>query len=57
MLISFQLIQNISAVDKDDSAENHRFYFSLAQATNSSHFTVKDNQGRVIKNSNRDEWI
>lgn len=31
-------------MDKDDSAENHRFYFSLAQATNSSHFTVKDNQ-------------
>ncbi|XP_015710689.1 cadherin-19 isoform X2 [Coturnix japonica] len=40
-----QLIQSISAVDKDDSAESHQFYFSLAQeATNNSHFTVKDNQ-------------
>ncbi|XP_062426060.1 cadherin-19 isoform X3 [Rhea pennata] len=42
---SGQLIQNISAVDKDDSAEGHHFFFSLAQeATNNSHFTVKDNQ-------------
>ncbi|NWT80567.1 CAD19 protein, partial [Lanius ludovicianus] len=43
--VSGQLIQSISAVDRDDSAEGHHFYFSLAQeATNSSHFTVKDNQ-------------
>ncbi|NWS71853.1 CAD19 protein, partial [Crotophaga sulcirostris] len=42
--ISGQLIQSISAVDQDDSAD-HRFHFSLAQeATNNSHFTVKDNQ-------------
>ncbi|XP_013797801.1 cadherin-19 [Apteryx mantelli] len=42
---SGQLIQNISAVDQDDSAEGHHFFFSLAQeATNNSHFTVKDNQ-------------
>ncbi|NWW66036.1 CAD19 protein, partial [Ifrita kowaldi] len=43
--VSGQLIQSISAVDRDDSAEGHHFNFSLAQeATNSSHFTVKDNQ-------------
>ncbi|XP_036234483.1 cadherin-19 [Molothrus ater] len=43
--VSGQLIQRISAVDKDDSAEGHHFYFSLAQEdSNSSHFTVKDNQ-------------
>uniref|UniRef100_A0A8C5TFJ8 Cadherin 19 n=1 Tax=Malurus cyaneus samueli TaxID=2593467 RepID=A0A8C5TFJ8_9PASS len=43
--VSGQLIQSISAVDKDDSAEGHHFYFSLArEATNGSHFTVKDNQ-------------
>ncbi|NWU69026.1 CAD19 protein, partial [Pterocles burchelli] len=42
---SGQLIQSISAVDQDDSAEGHHFYFSLAQeATNNSSFTVKDNQ-------------
>ncbi|XP_068788194.1 cadherin-19 isoform X2 [Struthio camelus] len=42
---SGQLIQNISAVDQDDSIEGHHFSFSLAQeATNNSHFTVKDNQ-------------
>ncbi|XP_009570710.1 PREDICTED: cadherin-19-like, partial [Fulmarus glacialis] len=39
------LIQSISAVDQDDSAEGHHFYFSLAQeATNNSRFIVKDNQ-------------
>ncbi|NXP16944.1 CAD19 protein, partial [Scytalopus superciliaris] len=44
--VSGKLIQTISAVDQDDSAEGHHFYFSLAQeATNNSHFTVKDNQG------------
>ncbi|NXH96028.1 CAD19 protein, partial [Pachycephala philippinensis] len=43
--VSGQLIQSISAVDQDDSEEGHHFSFSLAQeATNSSHFTVKDNQ-------------
>ncbi|NXW10248.1 CAD19 protein, partial [Fregetta grallaria] len=43
--VSGQLIQSISAVDQDDSAEGHHFYFSLAQeATNNSSFTVKDNQ-------------
>uniref|UniRef100_A0A674GDH6 Cadherin 19 n=1 Tax=Taeniopygia guttata TaxID=59729 RepID=A0A674GDH6_TAEGU len=43
--VSGQLIQSISAVDQDDSAEGHHFFFSLAQEdTNSSHFTVKDNQ-------------
>ncbi|OXB76507.1 UNVERIFIED_CONTAM: hypothetical protein H355_004876 [Colinus virginianus] len=43
--VSGQLIQSISAVDKDDSAESHHFYFSLAQdTTNDSCFTVKDNQ-------------
>ncbi|XP_075777146.1 cadherin-19 isoform X2 [Pelodiscus sinensis] len=42
---SGQLIQTISAVDKDDSIEGHHFYFSLAQeATNNSNFTVRDNQ-------------
>ncbi|NXR46200.1 CAD19 protein, partial [Hippolais icterina] len=43
--VSGQQIQSISAVDQDDSAEGHHFYFSLAQEdVNSSHFTVKDNQ-------------
>ncbi|XP_074998261.1 cadherin-19 [Calonectris borealis] len=43
--VSGQLIQSISAVDQDDSAEGHHFYFSLAQeATNNSRFIVKDNQ-------------
>ncbi|XP_039382716.1 cadherin-19 isoform X3 [Mauremys reevesii] len=42
---SGQLIQTISAVDKDDSVEGHHFYFTLArEATNNSNFTVRDNQ-------------
>ncbi|XP_032643174.1 cadherin-19 isoform X2 [Chelonoidis abingdonii] len=42
---SGQLIQTISAVDKDDSVEGHHFYFTLAQeATSNSNFTVRDNQ-------------
>ncbi|NXD29684.1 CAD19 protein, partial [Spelaeornis formosus] len=45
VLLFFQLIQSISAVDQDVSAESHHFYFSLVQEdANSSHFTVKDNQ-------------
>ncbi|NXG42232.1 CAD19 protein, partial [Psilopogon haemacephalus] len=43
--VSGQLIQSISAVDKDDSPEGHHFHFSLAQEDMSnSSFTVKDNQ-------------
>ncbi|NXU42542.1 CAD19 protein, partial [Drymodes brunneopygia] len=43
--VSGQLIQSISAVDRDDSEKGHHFNFSLAQeAINSSYFTVKDNQ-------------
>ncbi|XP_075272649.1 cadherin-19 isoform X2 [Opisthocomus hoazin] len=43
--VSGQLIQSISAVDQDDSAEGHHFSFSLAQeVTNNSYFTVKDNE-------------
>ncbi|XP_064006361.1 cadherin-19-like isoform X2 [Pogoniulus pusillus] len=43
--VSGQLIQSISAVDKDDSPQGHHFHFSLAQeAASNSSFTVKDNQ-------------
>ncbi|XP_054840735.1 cadherin-19 [Eublepharis macularius] len=44
-----QLIQTISAVDKDNPMENHHHFsfFSLAEATNSSSFAVKDNQNNT----------
>ncbi|NXN98785.1 CAD19 protein, partial [Rhinopomastus cyanomelas] len=43
--VSGQLIQSISAMDRDDPMEGHHFYYSLAQeAQNESRFTVKDNQ-------------
>ncbi|XP_059580248.1 cadherin-19 isoform X2 [Alligator mississippiensis] len=44
-----QLIQTISAVDKDDSVEGHHFYFSLQEeTTNNSGFSVRDNQVFVL---------
>ncbi|XP_077665279.1 cadherin-6 isoform X4 [Eretmochelys imbricata] len=40
-----QLIQTLSAVDKDDSFSGHQFSFSLApEATSGSNFTIQDNR-------------
>ncbi|XP_025938131.1 cadherin-6 isoform X4 [Apteryx rowi] len=40
-----QLIQTLSAVDKDDSFNGHQFSFSLApEAASSSNFTLQDNR-------------
>ncbi|XP_074842051.1 cadherin-6 [Carettochelys insculpta] len=40
-----QLIQTLSAVDKDDSFNGHQFSFSLApEATSGSNFTIQDNR-------------
>ncbi|XP_041331840.1 cadherin-6 isoform X2 [Pyrgilauda ruficollis] len=40
-----QLIQTLSAVDKDDSYNGHQFSFSLApEAASSSNFTLQDNR-------------
>ncbi|XP_077665276.1 cadherin-6 isoform X1 [Eretmochelys imbricata] len=45
LLLSFQLIQTLSAVDKDDSFSGHQFSFSLApEATSGSNFTIQDNR-------------
>ncbi|XP_011924583.1 PREDICTED: cadherin-19 isoform X3 [Cercocebus atys] len=42
---SGQVIQTISAVDRDESIEEHHFYFNLSvEDTNSSSFTIIDNQ-------------
>ncbi|VTJ86546.1 Hypothetical predicted protein, partial [Marmota monax] len=39
------VIQTISAVDRDESIEDHHFYFTLsAEDTNNSSFTIRDNQ-------------
>lgn len=43
----FQVIQKISAIDKDDPPNGHQFYFSLtAEAANNHNFTLQDNKGR-----------
>ncbi|XP_052398429.1 cadherin-7 [Carassius gibelio] len=40
-----QVIQTISAVDKDEPLSGHRFYFSLAiSASNDNNFTLRDNK-------------
>ncbi|XP_041103123.1 cadherin-7-like isoform X1 [Polyodon spathula] len=40
-----ELIQTISATDKDDPVEGHHFYFTLATKTSvNTNFTVRDNQ-------------
>lgn len=40
------MIQTISAVDKDEPLNGHRFYFSLAASVASNlNFTLRDNKG------------
>ncbi|MXQ93929.1 hypothetical protein E5288_WYG008092 [Bos mutus] len=40
-----QVIQKVSAVDKDEPANGHQFYFSLTtDATNNHNFSLKDNK-------------
>lgn len=46
----FQLIQTLSAVDKDDSYSGHQFSFSIApEAASSSNFTLQDNRGEFLE--------
>lgn len=40
-----QLIQTISAVDKDDPLGGQKFFFSLAAVN--PNFTVQDNEGNL----------
>ncbi|KAF0874881.1 CAD19 protein, partial [Crocuta crocuta] len=43
--VSGQVIQTISAVDRDESIEDHHFYFNLSvEDTKNSSFTIIDNQ-------------
>ncbi|XP_070634788.1 cadherin-19 [Bos indicus] len=42
--VSGQVIQTISAVDRDESIEHHHFYFNLSMEENNSSFAIIDNQ-------------
>lgn len=45
---SSQVIQTVSAVDKDEPLSGHRFFFSLAAPVASNlNFTLRDNKGTV----------
>lgn len=42
----FQVIQTVSAVDKDEPLSGHRFYFTLAPpVAGNPNFTLRDNKG------------
>jgi len=45
LLFFLQLIQTISAVDKDDPLGGQKFFFSLAAVN--PNFTVQDNEGKI----------
>ncbi|TNN55718.1 Cadherin-7 [Liparis tanakae] len=44
-----QVIQTVSAVDKDEPLSGHRFYFALAAAVaGNPNFTLRDNKARAL---------
>jgi len=44
-----QVIQTVSAVDKDEPLSGHRFYFALAAAVvGNLNFTLRDNKGLLL---------
>lgn len=44
-----QVIQKISAVDRDEPSNGHQFYFSLTtDATNNHNFSLTDNKGKRL---------
>lgn len=48
LICLIKVIQVISAVDADDPAEGHHFYFSMVPEKNiNPNFTIRDNQGAV----------
>lgn len=47
-----QVIQTISAVDKDEPLSGHRFYFALAApVAGNLNFTLRDNKGIILCDS------
>lgn len=51
-LLTLQLIQTISVVDRDEPQGGHRFYFRLVpEAPSNPHFSLLDIQGELSLNS------
>lgn len=49
-LCVFQLVQLLSALDPDEPAEGHHFYFSMVPEKHiNPNFTIRDNQGYIEK--------
>lgn len=48
----FQVIQTVSAMDKDDPKNGHYFLYSLLpEMVNNPNFTIKKNEGKYISTS------
>lgn len=42
-----QIVQTLSAVDRDEPEEGQHFLFSLSEAVHNLSFTLRDNKGKV----------
>lgn len=42
-----QIVQTLSAVDRDEPEEGQHFLFSLSEAVENLSFTLRDNKGKV----------
>lgn len=51
----FQVIQTVSAMDKDDPKNGHYFLYSLLpEMVNNPNFTIKKNEGKYISSGKQD---
>lgn len=55
-LFSTQVIQTVSAVDKDDPIQGHYFDYRLVpEMLNNPNFTIKNNQGEKRKEKEKEK--
>lgn len=57
--LTLQIVQTLSAVDRDEPGNGHHFLFSLtAEASGNLSFTLRDNNSKVhLKNMNYREVL
>lgn len=57
-LFSTQVIQTVSAVDKDDPIQGHYFDYRLVpEMLNNPNFTIKNNQGERLKKTQAETFL
>lgn len=47
VLLTPQIVQTLSAVDRDEPEEGQHFLFSLSEAGQNLSFTLRDNKGKA----------